>query len=207
MGRFFTSFDEAWQYFLGRAEPLELFFGDFPEDEASLAEGWVVVPPKEIKRAARELQGALASFEWLAPVPEHFLHVWLAGATSTGGRAHELRHSGAFDAVYQRVNCFHSAVVVEVEAPQLRELIAGTEVDASTFLPHMTIGVTREEHDPRELRAALLPLRNAELGGGKVAELTCIRFPAAQTTLLQPWTVIESLPLLTTVTNRDIAAK
>jgi hypothetical protein len=195
VGRFFTSFDEAWQYFLGRAEPLECFFGDFPEDEAFVAEGWVVVPPSEIKQAALELQGAFASLEWLTPVPEHFLHAWLGGATSAGGWPHELRHSGAFDAVYQRVNCFHSAVVVEVEALQLPELIAGTQVDASTFLPHMTIGVTREEHDPRELRTALLPLRNAELGGGKVTELTRIRFPAAQTTLLQPWTVIESVPL------------
>jgi 2'-5' RNA ligase len=106
-----------------------------------------------------------------------------------------LRRSGAFDAVYQRVNCFHSAVVVEVEAPALRELIAGTQVDASTFLPHMTIGVTREEHDPSELRTALLPVRDAELGVGKITQLTRIRFPAAQTTLLQPWTVMESVPL------------
>jgi hypothetical protein len=194
VGRFFTSFDEAWQYFLGRAE-LEWFFGDFPQDEAFVAEGWVFVPPSEIKQAAQELQGAFASLEWLAPVPEHFLHVWLGGATSAGGWPHELRNTVAFDALYQRVNCFHSAVVVEVEAPQLRELIAGTQVDASTFLPHMTIGVTREEHDPRELRTALLPLRNAELGGGQVTELTRIRFPAAQTTLLQPWTVIELVPL------------
>jgi hypothetical protein len=195
VGRLFTSFDEAWRYFLGRAEPLERFFGQFPEDEALVAEGWVIVPPSEIKQAALEVQGAFASLEWLAPVPEHFLHVWLGFATSAGGWPHELRHSGAFDAVYRRVNCFHSAVVIEVEAPQLRELIAGTQVEASTFLPHMTIGVTREEHDPRELRTALLPLRNAELGGGKVAELTRIRFPAAQTTLLQPWTDIEFVPL------------
>jgi len=195
VGRLFTSFDEAWRYFIGRAEPLEWFFGQFSEDEALVAEGWVFVPPSEIKQAALEVQGAFASLKWVAPVPEHFLHVWLGFATSAGGWPHELRHSGAFDAMYRRVNCFHSAVVVEVEAPQLRELTAGTQVDASTFLPHMTIGVTREEHDPRELRTALLPLRNAELGGGKVAELIRIRFPAAQTTLLQPWTVIESVPL------------
>src|SRR5829696_1881472 len=104
VGRFFTSFDEAWQYFLGRAEPLEWFFGDFPEDEASSAEGWVIVPPKEIKQAALALQGACAGCEWLAVVPEHFLHVGLAGATSAGRQALELRHSDAFDAVYQRVN-------------------------------------------------------------------------------------------------------
>jgi 2'-5' RNA ligase len=195
VGRLFTSFDEGWQYFLGRAEPLEWFFGAFPEDEAVVAEGWVIIPPGEIKQAALELQGALATLEWLAPVPEHFLHVWLCYATSTGGRPRELRRSSAFDVVYRRVNCFHSAVVVEVEAPQLRNLIAGTEVDASTFLPHMTIGVTRKEHDPTELRTALLPLRNVELGVGEVTELSHIRFPAAQTTLLRPWTVIETVPL------------
>jgi len=193
--RLFTSFDEAWEYFLGRTEPLERFFGQFPEDEDFVAEGWVVVPPLEIKQAARELQRALAALEWLALVPEHFLHVWLGGASLTGGRPRELRHSGAFDAVYRRVNCFHSAVVVEVEAPRLRNLIAGTQVDPSTFLPHMTIGVTREEHDPVELRTALLPLRNVELGVGGVTELTRIRFPAAQTTLLQRWAVVGTIPL------------
>lgn len=195
MGRLFTSFDGAWEYFVGRAEPLEWFFGDFPDDDAFVAEGWVIVPPVEIKQAALELQGALAALKWLALVPEHFLHVWLGLAASTGGRPRELRHSGGFDALYRRVNCFHSAVVVEVEAPPLLDLIAGTQVDASTFLPHMTIGVTRVEHDPTELRTALLPLRNVELGVGEVTELTHIRFPAAQTTLLQPWTVVETVPL------------
>jgi 2'-5' RNA ligase len=195
VGRLFTSFDEAWLYFVGRAEPLEWFFGQFPDDDAFVAEGWVVVPPDEIRQAALELQGALAALEWLALVPEHFLHVWLGGATSTGGRPRELRQSGAFDAVYQRVNCFHSAVVVEVEAHELRSLIAGTQVDPSTFLPHMTIGVTRQEHDPVPLQAALLPLRNVELGVGEVTELTRIRFPAAQTTLLQPWTAVETVRL------------
>jgi hypothetical protein len=79
VGRLFTSFDEAWEYFLGRAEPLEWFFGDFPEDEGFAAVGWVIEPPGEIKQAALELQATFASLEWLAPIPEHFLHVWLGG--------------------------------------------------------------------------------------------------------------------------------
>lgn len=194
MGRFFTSFDEAWEYFQERSEPLEWFFGDFPDDQDFVAEGWVIVPPAEIKQAALELQRAFARLEWLAPVPEHFLHVWLGGATSSAGRPQKWHHSGAFEVIYRRVNCFHSAVVVEVDAPQLHNLVAGTQVDASTFLPHMTIGVTRAEHDAMDLRTALLPLRNVQLGVGEVTELTHIRFPAAQTTLLQPWTVIETVP-------------
>jgi hypothetical protein len=114
---------------------------------------------------------------------------------SLAGRPQELRDSGAFEAVYRNVNCFHSAVVVEVEAGQLCNVVAGTQVDASTFLLHMTIGVTREEHDPKDLRCALLPMRNIKLGVGEVTELTHIRFPSAQTTLLQPWTVIEKVSL------------
>ena len=52
VGRLFTSFGEAWEYFVGRSEPLEWFFGDFPEDEEFVAEGWLIEPPWEIKRAA-----------------------------------------------------------------------------------------------------------------------------------------------------------
>jgi hypothetical protein len=195
MGRLFTSFDETWEYFLARTEPLEWFYGQFPDDEEFVAEGWVVEPPREIKRAAMNLQGVFAGLNWLAPVPEHFLHVWVGGARELATKPEELRKSGSFEAVYRRVNCFHSAVVVEVEAPPLRSFVAGTEVDTATFLPHMTIGVTREEHDPEDLRRVLLPVRNIELGVSGVTELTRIRFPAGQTTLLRPWSVMETVLL------------
>jgi hypothetical protein len=59
----------------------------------------------------------------------------------------------------------------------------------------MTIGVTREEHDPEDLRRVLLPVRNIELGVSGVTELTRIRFPAGQTTLLRPWSVMETVLL------------
>lgn len=124
------------------------------------------------------------------------MHVWL-WLHGLGKKADELRNSGSFEAVYRRVNCFHSAVVVEVEAPPLRRFVAGTEVDTPTFLPHMTIGVAREEHDPEDLRRALLPVRNIELGLSEVTELKRIRFPAGQTTLFRPWSVMETVPLST----------
>ena len=123
------------------------------------------------------------------------MHVWLGGARELGTKPEELRDSGSFEAVYRRVNCFHSAVVIEVEAPPLRRLVAGTEVDTATFLPHMTIGVTKEEHDPEDLRRALLRVRNIELGVSQVTELKRIRFPAGQTTLLRPWRIMETVPL------------
>jgi hypothetical protein len=80
LGRFFTSFDEAWDYFTTRSEALEWFYGQFPDDEEFVAEGWIVEPPPEIKRAALHVQDVFAGLDWLAPIPEHFLHVWLRGA-------------------------------------------------------------------------------------------------------------------------------
>ena len=196
MGRLFTSFDEAWAFFLGRTEALERFYGQFPDDEEFVAEGWVVEPPREIKHAALNLQGVFAGLDWLVPVPKHFLHVWVGG-TGVATKPEELRNSSSFEAVYRRINCFHSAVVVEVEAPPLRTFVAGTEADTATFLPHMTIGVTREEHDPEDLRRALVPVRNVELGVSEVSELNRIRFPAGQTTLLRPWSIVETVSLQT----------
>ena len=195
MGRLFTSFESAWEHFLARREPLERFFDQFPLDHDFQAECWIVEPPDEIKRAAADAQRALAGFGWIASVPEHFLHVALGTPAALTGRPARLRSSGAFAARYRRVNCFHSAIVVEVEAAELHDFVGGTHVDAVTFLPHMTIGVTREERDPGELRRALLPLRDADLGTGQVTELKRVRFPAAQETLLRPWSVVETIPL------------
>lgn len=195
MGRLFTSFESAWEHFLVRSEPLERFFDQFPLDHGVRAECWIVEPPDEVKRAAADVQRVFASFAWIAPVPEHFLHVALGTPAALTRRPARLRNSGAFDARYRRVNCFHSAIVVEVEAAELHDFVEGTHVDAVTFLPHMTLGVTREERDPDELRRALLPLRDADLGSAKVAELKRVRFPAAQETLLRPWSVVETIPL------------
>ena len=75
MGRFFTSFSEAWDYFLGRAEPLEWFLGDFPDDEDFVAEGWLIEPSWQIKRAAFAAVAVVATVVisgggdvWLAPL-------------------------------------------------------------------------------------------------------------------------------------------
>jgi 2'-5' RNA ligase len=189
------SFESAWEYFLARREPLERFFDQFPLDQDFQAECWIIEPPDEIKRAAGEVQKAFAGLRWIAAVPEHFLHVALGTPAALTRRPERLCGGGAFEARYQRVNCFHSAIVVEMEATKLHDFIEGTQVDAATFLPHMTIGVTREERDPGQLRQALLPVRDSHLGIGRVTELKRVRFPAAQMTLLRPWSVVETVPL------------
>jgi len=84
VARRFESFDEAWRTFLARAEPLEWFFGDFPEDEDAVLEGWLVAPSQEVRAAAGRMQARLAHLDWLAPVPDHFLHLWLGERDALG---------------------------------------------------------------------------------------------------------------------------
>jgi hypothetical protein len=174
----FTSFDDAWNHFTRRAGPLEDFFADFAEEEDAELEGWLVEPAPAIKAAAAELQEELAHFDWLVPVAAHFLHVWLG--LSEGVER--------FPVTYARVNCFHTAVVVEV-APELRRLVVGTPNDLPTFLPHMTLAVVRGAPAPGPLRDALVPLRDAVCGEHVVAKVIRVRFPAARTTVFRRWTV------------------
>lgn len=194
MGELFTSVDDAWSFFLRRAEPLEDFFEDFSEDEDSFLEGWVVEPPAHVKLAAGSIQSALSHLSWLVPVPDHFLHVWTGLRDRIGDVWEGWQEIEAFSVAYTRVNVFHSAVVVEVEGP-MRSLVAGTPNDLPTFLPHLTIAVTREPHAPGELRDALVPLRDSLLGEQVVREVKLVRFPAGRRTLLRPWTVQQLVSL------------
>jgi 2'-5' RNA ligase len=99
-----------------------------------------------------------------------------------------------FEIHYPRPNCFHNAVVVEVTQP-IRRLVAGTENDLPEFLPHLTVAVTGIEHSPEVLRDALTPLREIDIGAQTVGETKLVRFPAAQSTLFQPWEVVETVAL------------
>lgn len=193
MGKLFTSFDEAWSYFLERREPLEWFFGDFPDDEESVAEGWLVEAPPEIKQGALGLQSDLARLDWLTPVPDHFLHVWLAGPVTMGNAPDRWAESAPFEVEFRRVNCFHSAVVVEASGDGFALLVKRSSLDPSTFLPHMTIAVTREARDPSALRNALVPRRDIDFGRAVATAAKLVRFPAARTTLFRPWEVLRTV--------------
>jgi 2'-5' RNA ligase len=124
-------------------------------------------------------------------IPDHFLHVWLGGPVAIGDRARTWAGRGSFDIDFRGVTCFHSAVVVEAHAPQLFRLVEGTGIDAGTFLPHMTIAVTREEHEAEQLREILAPLRRTALGSSTADEVKLVRFRAARSTLLAPWEAVE----------------
>jgi hypothetical protein len=184
VGELFTSFDDAWSHFVAREEPLESFFDQFPEDDSVEAEGWVVVPPTDVKREVLRLQAALEDVPGLEPIPQHFLHVWLRGRD--GADVEALARGDPFPLAYRNVNCFHTAVFVEAQAQQLEDVAAPPE-----FLPHMTIAVVRGRPEVAPVRAAVTPLRDTDLGTHVVDELTRIAFPAGRTTVLQPWSVIE----------------
>jgi hypothetical protein len=173
---------------------LERFYDQFPTDEHSVLEGWIVEPSPEVKAVATSLQVSLARFDWLDLVPEHFLHVWLGVPELLGKAPERWPEVAPFDVRYPRTNCFHSAVVVEV-THAVRRLVAGTKNDLPEFLPHMTIAVTRREHSADELRDELTRLHETEVGAQTVGETKLVRFPAAQSTLFEPWEVVETVRL------------
>jgi hypothetical protein len=157
-------------------------------------EGWIVEPSRKVKAAAVRLQESLRRFDWVDLVPEHFLHVWLGVPERLGDAPQRWPELAPFEIGYPRANCFHNAVVVEVTQP-VRRLVAGTQNDLPEFLPHMTIAVTRVEHPADELRDTLTDLREIDVGVQTVAETKLVRFPAAQSTLFQPWKVIATVRL------------
>ena len=138
----------------------------------------LIVPPPEVKAAVSAVKECFAGLDWVAPVPDDFLHVsphasWVTAAP--------------FEITYRRANCFHDAAVVEahvdgVTAPPL-------------FLPHLSIGYFRRSERPEGLRDALLPFRDVELGMGLVEEVLVCDVPIAKTTILEPWTVVERVRL------------
>jgi hypothetical protein len=117
--------------------------------------------------------------------------------------------TGSFEVGYRRLNCFHSAIVVEVEdggpralATQLVESgywqqlpVEGAMrgVALETFLPHLTIGVVNRPSDPAPLREALVPLRGVELGRQRIEDATLCVIPASRTTVLDLWEVVGSV--------------
>ena len=159
-----------------------------------MLEGWIVEPSRDVKAAAAGVQESLRRFDWIELVPEHFLHVWLGVPERLGDAPQRWPELAPFEIGYPRSNCFHDAVVVEV-THAVRRLVAGTQNDLPEFLPHMTVAVTRVEHPAGELRDTLARLRETKVGSHTVGETKLVRFPAAQSTLFQPWEVVETVRL------------
>lgn len=188
--------------------------------------GWLIRLDQRLIPAVREAQAAFSHLEWVVPQPDHFLHAWLGGgaflrrrptarevasAVQQAGRS--WREASGFDVTYRGVNCFHTAVVVEVEGEGPRLLVEKLVEDdywgkvqiegalplpgvrMETYLPHLTIGNVTGANDPGLLREALIPLRESKLGRQRVGEASLCLMPASRTTILSPWEVVGSIPL------------
>jgi 2'-5' RNA ligase len=178
LGEYFDSFEEAWSFFLERAEPLEDFFEEFTGG-AFVGEAWLIVPSPEIKRAALAVQSELEALDWLTLVPHHFLHVSLTmDAASAFDEPVELE--------YARVGCFHTAVVVEVDSPQLHALDPHPK-----FLPHMTVAVVTGTSRVDELREILAAHRDDAFGTQRVDEIVRVWVELSREHVFEPWTVLE----------------
>jgi len=188
VGRLFESFDEAWEAFLAREEPLESFFDQFPDDGAAVTEGWLVIPPPEVKREILRAQRALEDVRGLRIVPHHFLHLWLRG--THGPDLDELVEDGPFDVALERVGCFHTAVVAEVRSERLERADA-----PSTYLPHVSLAYVELPTPAEDVRAVVRTLRERALGAWTVDELVRVRVPTSRTTVLEPWSVVERASL------------
>jgi len=58
VGRFFSSFDDAWAAFLERDEPLEDLFEALPDEEAYLTT-WLALPGERVAVEAASVQDEL----------------------------------------------------------------------------------------------------------------------------------------------------
>jgi hypothetical protein len=129
-----------------------------------------------------EVQESFRSVDWVASVPQDFLHV------SAPARAAEWGGLTPFPVMYRSVNCFHDAAIVEVHAE-------GAPFPPPPFLPHLSIGYFRRAEHPDPLRAALVPRRDAELGSGIVQEVLVCDVPVAKTRFFEPWDVVDVIGL------------
>ena len=173
--------DAAWAHYLPRDEPLESFYDEFPDDADAVADLWLIVPPPEAKRDILRVQAELELPD-LVVVPHYFHHVALP--LRPDDRIFDL---DPFELRLARVNCFHTAVVAEVDSEALRA--------DGTFLPHLSLAYVERPTDPAPVRDAVVPLPETEVATFTVEELVRARVPVGRTTVLEPWTVVERLAL------------
>jgi hypothetical protein len=63
------------------------------------------------------------------------------------------------------------------------------------FLPHLTDGYFRRPERPKRLREKLRDLRHVALGTGVAEEVLECDVPVGKTRFLEPWNVVERVPL------------
>jgi 2'-5' RNA ligase len=206
IGRWFESYDEAWNYFLTRETPLEDFWSALPEPEGSILAGWLIEPPSHVKDAVRDLLARLGRVERVAAVPEHFLHIWIHGVAQdpAPSKVRELvdaareiwAEEDSCEIVLRHANCFHDAAVVEAHTEGVPRLLAALNPDADlrVALPHMTVAYLRSPA-VGSMRQALKEFRAREFGSFHADNVRLCLIPIAGSTFLRPWEVAGAQPL------------
>jgi 2'-5' RNA ligase len=202
VGELFRSFEESWSRFLARTEPLEDFLAGLPADEEAAVAVWLIPLEPALAPRVRAVQRRLGHVPWLRPLPAYFLHVTVAGLgfAEWRGRVDKVLDDGRealrgitrFRLAFPRLNCFHEAVVAEVEDVSGAMLAAAAERlgrRGEFFLPHLSLAYTTAAGPAAELRDALVPARETHLGEQDVREIQLCVVPASQRTILEPWTV------------------
>jgi 2'-5' RNA ligase len=192
----FRSHTEAWEHFLRRGRPLVSLRDRLSEDPAATVTVWNVPVAEALRPRLAAVQDLLQGIPFLRRVPEHFLHVTVAGSQ------HARRDAGAalagldsFPIRIRGIGAFAEAVIAEVEGDGLREAARRLGTPLETFVPHVSIAYTWEPGPVEPVREAVLPWRDHEVGEQLVDELLLCEVPASPTTLLQPWRVVERVRL------------
>ena len=214
-GELFQSFDESWQSFLGRREPLESIIEEIPADapDGTRAVVWLLRPDAGTVARAVAAQQSLPEFHWLRRLPPGFLHVSVGQVAREGdvdvatelerGRA-AVADRAPFELEVPRLTCFHTAVVAELEPRDRVADIHARLFPARTFetlLPHLTLAVLTERAPVEPLRDVLVPLRDTHLGHFSVDEVALCLVPWTRATFLAHWEVAGVAPLMATPQN------
>jgi hypothetical protein len=198
VGRFFSSFEEAWEAFLVREEPLEDFFGSFPDEEAYLTM-WLAPPGAAACAEAAVVQRELSGLVGLVLTPRHWLHVSLGpGSESELEAVRERLHGfGSFDAEYGPATCFHEAHVLEVRSARFAELARTIDAqkDLAEFLPHLSIAYVEGRPPPGPSREVLASLRDRSPIRDLVSEVQLCVVPVGRGSLFDPWRVAATVRL------------
>ncbi len=205
MGELFETFDASWSYFLAREEPLEDFLAALPEDEDATAAVWLIPLAPQLAAGVAAVQSRLPRVPWLRPAPAHFLHVTLAERGFLDGRGDipalvaeardALRGAARFSIALPRLNCFHEAVVAEVESDGIAAVAARLGGTTEPFLPHVSLAYTTAPGPVEHLRPRLVELRQTDLGEQEVGDVALCLVPASRTTIFEPWTVAGRIAL------------
>jgi hypothetical protein len=202
LGELFASFEEAWSSFLAREEPLESFYDRLPDEDETLAV-WLIEGAPAVRAKALAAQESVAELGWLALLPQHFLHVTvhelgvdlprqaIEQALREGVEA--WRAMAPFRIAYQRLSCFHEAVVAEAHTTGTEELRRRLGEDVELHLPHLSLAYFRSAEPPDALRARLMPQRETSLGEQGVHEVKLCLVPISKARILEPWTVAGSV--------------